>query len=84
MPRRLLEPPLFVEESGAKDFLRKPVRRRRPGLCTRHDAHHGPISEAREEQDAPNNWQLVADGLPAMEMKEVAAGKVLYYELLLD
>jgi alpha-L-rhamnosidase len=30
----------------------------------------------REEQDAPNNWQLVADGLPAMEMKEVAAGKV--------
>lgn len=32
----------------------------------------------REEQDAPNNWQLVADGLPAMEMKEVPRGKLLH------
>jgi len=31
----------------------------------------------REEQDAPNNWQLVADPLPAMEMREVAPGKVV-------
>jgi len=31
----------------------------------------------REEQDSPNNWQLVADGLPAMEMREVAAGKAV-------
>src|SRR6202007_226759 len=30
----------------------------------------------RGETDAPNNWQLVADPLPAMEMKEVPAGKV--------
>src|SRR5258708_34977364 len=31
----------------------------------------------RYEQDAPNNWQLVADRLPAMEMTEVPAGKVV-------
>jgi len=31
----------------------------------------------REEQDAPNNWQLMADRLPAMEMREVSAGKVV-------
>jgi len=31
----------------------------------------------RYEQDAPNNWQLVADPLPAMEMTEVPAGKVV-------
>ncbi len=29
----------------------------------------------RWDRDAPNNWQLVADPLPAMEMKEVATGK---------
>jgi alpha-L-rhamnosidase len=29
------------------------------------------------EQDAPNNWQLMADPLPAMEMTEVPAGKVV-------
>ncbi|GAC1633870.1 MAG: hypothetical protein NVS9B14_09220 [Candidatus Acidiferrum sp.] len=34
----------------------------------------------REERDAPNNWQLVADGLPAMEMREVPAGKVVRAE----
>src|SRR5205814_5551807 len=31
----------------------------------------------RYEQDAPNNWQLMADPLPAMEMTEVPAGKVV-------
>jgi alpha-L-rhamnosidase len=31
----------------------------------------------RWERDAPNNWQLVSDPLPAMEMKEVASGKVV-------
>jgi alpha-L-rhamnosidase len=31
----------------------------------------------RYEQDAPNNWQLVADPLPAMEMTEVPAGKAV-------
>jgi hypothetical protein len=31
----------------------------------------------REEQDAPNNWQLVADPLPPMERKEVSPGKVV-------
>ena len=31
----------------------------------------------RGEQDAPNNWQLVRDSLPAMEQKEVANGKLL-------
>jgi hypothetical protein len=31
----------------------------------------------REEQDAPNNWQLVADPLPPMEMREAAPGKVV-------
>jgi len=31
----------------------------------------------REEQDAPNNWQLVSDGLPPMEKTEVPAGKVV-------
>ena len=31
----------------------------------------------REEQDAPNNWQLVADPLPAMEMREAVAGSVV-------
>jgi len=31
----------------------------------------------REEQDAPNNWQLVRDSLPPMERKEVAPGKVV-------
>jgi len=31
----------------------------------------------REEQDAPNNWQLMSDALPAMEMKEVPAGSVV-------
>ena len=31
----------------------------------------------RYEQDAPNNWQLMADPLPAMEMTEAPAGKVL-------
>ncbi len=31
----------------------------------------------RYEQDAPNNWQLMADSLPAMEMAAVPAGKVL-------
>jgi hypothetical protein len=31
----------------------------------------------REETDAPNNWQLVADTLPAMEMKQAPAGRVV-------
>src|SRR5579863_324128 len=31
----------------------------------------------RYEQDAPNNWQLTADPLPAMEMTEVPPGKVM-------
>jgi alpha-L-rhamnosidase len=31
----------------------------------------------REGQDAPNNWQLVADGLPPMEKTEISAGKVV-------
>jgi alpha-L-rhamnosidase len=31
----------------------------------------------REEQDAPNNWQLVRDSLPPMERAEVAPGKVV-------
>ena len=31
----------------------------------------------REERDAPNNWQLVADGLPPMERTELPAGKVM-------
>lgn len=31
----------------------------------------------REERDAPNNWQLIADPLPAMEMKEVQSGRVV-------
>lgn len=34
----------------------------------------------REERDAPNNWQLVSDGLPAMEMREVPAGHVVRAE----
>ncbi|HET8966344.1 MAG TPA: alpha-L-rhamnosidase C-terminal domain-containing protein [Candidatus Acidoferrum sp.] len=31
----------------------------------------------REEQDAPNNWQLVRDSLPPMERTEMAPGKVV-------
>jgi len=31
----------------------------------------------RGERDAPNNWQLVSDPLPAMEYKPIAAGKVV-------
>jgi alpha-L-rhamnosidase len=31
----------------------------------------------RYEQDAPNNWQLTADPLPAMEMTEAPPGKVV-------
>lgn len=31
----------------------------------------------RQEQDPPNNWQLVADSLPAMEMREVPPGRVV-------
>ena len=31
----------------------------------------------RGERDAPNNWQLVKDPLPAMEMKEVASAKIV-------
>jgi len=31
----------------------------------------------REETDAPNNWQLVADPLPAMEFSEVTGGRVI-------
>jgi alpha-L-rhamnosidase len=31
----------------------------------------------RGEQDAPNNWQLVADPLPPMERTEVPAGKLV-------
>jgi len=31
----------------------------------------------RGERDGPNNWQLVKDPLPAMEMKEVASGRVV-------
>jgi alpha-L-rhamnosidase len=34
----------------------------------------------REERDAPNNWQLVSDRLPAMEMKEVPSGRVVRAE----
>jgi alpha-L-rhamnosidase len=34
----------------------------------------------REERDAPNNWQLVKDALPAMEMKEVPSGRVVRTE----
>jgi hypothetical protein len=30
----------------------------------------------RGERDAPNNWQLIADSLPPMEMKEVPSGKL--------
>ena len=31
----------------------------------------------RWERDAPNNWQLVKDPLPAMEMTEVSSGQVV-------
>ena len=31
----------------------------------------------RGERDAPNNWQLVKDPLPAMEMREVSGGQVV-------
>ena len=31
----------------------------------------------RGERDAPNNWQLIADPLPAMEMREVPSGRVV-------
>ena len=31
----------------------------------------------RGEQDAPNNWQLVKDPLPAMEMSEVPSAKIV-------
>lgn len=31
----------------------------------------------RGERDGPNNWQLVKDPLPAMEMREVDSGKVV-------
>src|SRR5260221_431697 len=31
----------------------------------------------REERDAPNNWQLMSDPLPAMQMTEVPAGRVV-------
>jgi len=31
----------------------------------------------REERDAPNNWQLMSDPLPAMQTTEVPAGKVV-------
>jgi alpha-L-rhamnosidase len=31
----------------------------------------------REETDAPNNWQLVADPLPAMETKELTGGRLV-------
>ena len=31
----------------------------------------------RWERDAPNNWQLVKDPLPAMEMREVGSGKIV-------
>jgi hypothetical protein len=31
----------------------------------------------REERDAPNNWQLVSDELPPMEIREVPAGKLV-------
>jgi alpha-L-rhamnosidase len=31
----------------------------------------------RWERDAPNNWQLVSDPLPAMEMREVTSGKLV-------
>lgn len=31
----------------------------------------------RGETDAPNNWQLVADPLPAMERREVQSGRVV-------
>ena len=34
----------------------------------------------RGETDAPNNWQLVPDSLPPMEMKVVPAGKVVRAE----
>lgn len=34
----------------------------------------------RGETDAPNNWQLVQDSLPPMEMKLVPAGKVVRAE----
>src|SRR5208283_5434110 len=31
----------------------------------------------RREKDAPNNWQLVKDPLPAMEMTEVSSGQIV-------
>lgn len=31
----------------------------------------------RWERDAPNNWQLVSDPLPPMEMKEIQTGRVV-------
>jgi hypothetical protein len=31
----------------------------------------------REEQDAPNNWQLMTDPLPRMELREAPPGKVV-------
>ena len=34
----------------------------------------------RGDTDAPNNWQLMADPLPAMEMKLVPAGRVVRVE----
>jgi alpha-L-rhamnosidase len=34
----------------------------------------------RWERDAPNNWQLVPDPLPPMEMKEVTSGKTVRTE----
>src|SRR5262249_6698258 len=31
----------------------------------------------RGERDAPNNWQLIADPLPRMEMKSIPAGAIV-------
>jgi len=46
-----------------------------------HGHWHAAVSVGRgalrEETDAPNNWQLVADPLPPMEMKQVPAGHVV-------
>lgn len=34
-------------------------------------------ASGRGDSDAPNNWQLVPDGLPPMEMKLISPGKVV-------
>lgn len=61
-------------DAGKMDWNWDQERQNQPGWTKAMTLGRG---APRWDRDAPNNWQLVADPLPTMEMKEVPTGTVV-------